>query len=424
MQSVKFEAPLENKRISVCRMVVKNLSLLMVGVDVASIASSASNAGYKVYAVDYFGDQDLRRVSKKFFSIINQKRGESCGRLGVDFNLEMLLKGAREISKKNHIDAILLSTGLDDSFEVLSELSEIAPILGNSPRLVRRVRDKERFFSELKRLGLHCPETVLTGNLREALKASEGIGYPVLVKPPESFGGTGIRKACNSTQLKRAFESTIHKQDVLIQKYVRGVHASASVISSGCEAVTLTVNEQLLGLRSVGQKEPFGYCGNIVPLSASEEVMSECSRMAKKIILQFGLLGSNGVDFVISEDNIPYVIEVNPRFQGTLECVERVLGINLVEAHIKACIEGVLPKVQPEVSRFCTRLIIYAPHRSVVPDLSSFPNVRDVPIEGVIVEEGEPVCSVITDGEDRESSFRKANDIAEKILCSLKKIAA
>jgi len=123
---------------------------------------------------------------------------------------------------------------------------------------------------------------------------------------------------------------------------------------------------------------------------------------------------------IISKDGNPYVIEVNPRFQGTLECVERVLRTNLVEAHMKACIQGTLPTVLGKPLGFCTRLILFAPQRSVVPDLSVFDEVRDIPLQGVIVEQGEPVCSIVAEGRDKDSSLRKAKNIAKMIHSLLK----
>ena len=173
-------------------------------------------------------------------------------------------------------------------------------------------------------------------------------------------------------------------------------------------------------MREVGQREPFGYCGNIIPLSAIKAVADVCEDIVEKIVLRFGLVGSNGIDLVISKDGTPYVIEVNPRFQGTLECVERVLGINLVEAHAKACIQGTLPTVLKKPSIFCTRLISFASQRSVVPDLSALDEVRDIPLPGVVMEQGEPICSIVAEGTDRDSSLRKAKNIVKLIHSSLK----
>ncbi len=398
-------------------------NLLLIGVDITSLARSAKRAGYKVYAVDYFGDQDLRRFSDDFFSVIDQMEGGSCGRLNVDFDAETLLEGAKEISNRNRIDAILLSTGLDDSPGVLYELSMLAPIVGNSPKLIRLVRNREEFFRELKRLHVPAPQTALVEGFPEASSASKDIGFPLLVKPVEGFGGADITKVENPDELRRSLQnSSRESRRIIIQEYIPGLPASASVVSSKNKSVTLTANEQITGYTTYGQMEPFGYCGNIVPLSVSEGICSKCKELAEEVITHFELVGSNGVDFVISRDGVPHVIEVNPRFQGTLECVEKVLGLNLVETHVNACAKGVLPKAPNLISRYCTRLILFALHQSIAPDLSRYPEVRDIPFPGVIIEKGEPVCSIVAEGEDRDSSFNKAKSVADMINRSLRPI--
>jgi len=396
-------------------------NLLVVGIDVVSLATSANKAGYQVCAVDYFGDQDLKRMCHGSRSIIKQRAKESCGRLGMDFNHETLLKLVREILEECKIDAALLASGLDDFPDILLELNELVPILGNRPDIVRKVRNKTTFFQELKHLGVPHPETEIAKNYEEAKSRSKDIGYPVVVKPSRGSGGVGIRKVQNIQGLKRAYkDASLLNEEVLIQEHILGTPASVSLISSAKGAVTLTLNEQLLGMHEMGQQELFGYCGNIVPLSTTKAVTEACEGTIEKIVSHFGLLGSNGVDLVISEDGIPYVIEVNPRFQGTLECVERVLGINLVEAHAKACIQGTLPTVLKRPSVFCTRLILFASQRSVVPDLSALDEVRDIPLPGVVVEQGEPISSIVTEGTDRNSSLREAKSKAKLIQSSLR----
>ena len=390
--------------------------MLVTGVNVVSLAASARKAGYQVYATDHFGDQDLKRLCHESRSIVKQMPGRDCGQLSIDFNPEALLQLTRELLKNNEIDAALLSSGLDDSLDVLFELNDMIPILGNHPSVIEKARDKTRFFQELKRLGIPHPETAIVEDFEEAKEKSKDIGYPVLVKPLGGFGGAGIRKARDPRELGQAFRNAFpHDEKILIQGYVSGVPASASLISSTNGAITLTLNEQLLGLDEVGQEEPFGYCGNVVPLVATKAVADRCKRIVERIASHFGLVGSNGIDFVISEEGTPYVIEVNPRFQGTLECVERVLGLNIVETHMKACIEGSLPSIVKKPSVFCVRLILFAPRRSMVPDLNTFEEVRDIPLPGVIIEKGEPVCSIIIEEKTRSSALKKARTIAKLI---------
>jgi hypothetical protein len=177
----------------------------------------------------------------------------------------------------------------------------------------------------------------------------------------------------------------------------------------------LTINEQLLGLHFLFQQEPFGYCGNIVPLYVADSIFKRCKHITEKIASHFGLQGSNGIDLVISKEGTPYVVEVNPRLQGTLECVERVIGINLVKSHVNACLHGSLPTIKERTSTFCTRLILYSPKRIIAPDLVAFREVRDVPLPECIIEKGEPICSIITEGKNRNFSFQKARKLAKSI---------
>jgi len=395
-------------------------NLLAIGIDVVSLANSAKRAGYQVYAVDFFGDQDLKHVCWKSQSIIRQRPGKTCGRLSSDFNPEALLQLTKGLLRRSKVDFALLSSGLDDFPQVLFELNDIIPILGNSPDTIKRVRDKTKFFGELKRLQIRHPKTTIAENFEEARKKSKDVGYPVVVKPLTSVGGASIRKVQNLHGLKRAFRHThLFHGKILIQEHIYGTPASVSLISSRRGTVVLTVNEQLLGMRELGQQEPYGYCGNTVPLLADEPVISECRGMAEKIASHFSLVGSNGLDLVISEEGAPYAIEVNPRFQATLECVERVLGMNIVNAHVKACAEEVLPTIITNSSACCVRLILFAPRRSIVPDLSTLVEVRDIPLPRVVVERSEPICSLVVEGADRDSSLKEAKKIAGLIFRSL-----
>jgi len=390
-------------------------NLLVVGIDTVSIANSAKKAGYKIYAADYFGDMDLRCVCSGFKAIIKQKRGKSCGRMESKFKPEAFLKIANSISEKYKIDAILLSSGLDDDFNILYELNDLAPILGNSPRVIERVRKKPRFFKELKRLGIAHPETAIVKDIDEAKSSAARIGYPVVVKPVRGFGGDSIRTARNFKELERAFKISFFSEEILVQKFINGLHASVSLLATTKDVKTLTINEQLLGLHFLFQQEPFGYCGNIVPLYVADSIFKRCKHITEKIASHFGLQGSNGIDLVISKEGTPYVVEVNPRLQGTLECVERVIRINLVKSHVNACLHGSLPTIKERTSTFCTRLILYSPKRIIAPDLVAFREVRDVPLPECIIEKGEPICSIITEGKNRNFSFQKARKLAKSI---------
>lgn len=395
-------------------------NILVIGIDVVALASSARKAGYKVYAVDYFGDRDLRQLCCETRSAIEQRAGENCGRFGANFSPEALVQLTKDLLKSNAIDAVLLSSGMEDTPEVLFALNDLVPILGNPPNAIQKVRNKPKFFLELERLGIPHPQTAIAENFKEARKKSKDIGFPVVVKPSKGFGGAGVREARDVQELKQAFlDASLFDNEVLIQERIFGTPASASVISSADDAVVLALNEQLLGMHEVCQREPFGYCGNIVPLSVTAPIASKCKSVVQKIVLHFGLVGSNGVDLVVSNEGVPYVVEVNPRFQGTLECVERILGANIVQSHIEACVHGKLPTIGKKNSIFCLRLILFVPQHGIISDLSTFEEARNIPLPGVVLQENEPLCSIVIEGKSRDSLLRKAIGVTELIYESI-----
>lgn len=404
-------------------------NVLVLGIDVAALCTSVRTAGYEIFAVDYYGDQDLKRACRKNLSILTQEAGRSCGWLQNSFKPAKLLQLAKKLCATYQTDCVVLGSGLDDSPSILRELNSLAPIIGNSPQTIEKIRDKQQFFHELNKLGIPHPKTVLVENLDGAEKAGKDIGYPLVVKPLVSLGGGRIRKVGNRDELGKMLRKTLSSSkrggdQVLMQEWIAGVDGSVTFLSSTEKTQILSMNEQLLGVEELGQKEPFGYCGNVVPAAFSswrrQKLTKACEEYAQKLSTSFGLVGSNGIDLVITNDAVPYVVEVNPRFQGTLECVERIAGVNLAMAHMKACLENTLPDPQLRTQYSCARVILYAHHRSAIPNLSSYEGVRDIPFPQVIIEEGEPVCSIITEGKTRHVALKEARICAHQIYQRLK----
>ncbi|RLI48990.1 hypothetical protein DRO61_05700 [Candidatus Bathyarchaeota archaeon] len=398
----------------------EKLNILAIGLDVTSLVTSINRAGYNAYSIDYFGDSDVKRLCKESLSINTQIEGKSCGRLKDDFHPEKLLQLFHKMIKIHRIDGVLLSSGLEDFQNILLSIKDHVKFLGNNPSNISKVRDKVHFFKTLKRLKIPHPETAFVEDLLDAKKKAKDIGYPIIIKPEKGFGGIGVRKVSDKKHLTSIFKRyfPIEKR-ILIQEFIPGQAISASLISTKEKVLTLTVNEQLLGMSNLGQREEFGYCGNIVPLTSSNKLRERCIAMAERVISTYNLIGSNGVDFVVSAEGIPKIVEVNPRFQGTLECVERVLDINLVQAHLDAFNLRTLPKLKIISGSYYTRLILFALMRSKVSDLKIHKETRDIPIPRVIVERGEPLCSVIIEGLSREYSLNRAKNVAKTIYQSL-----
>jgi len=396
--------------------------IMVLGLDACGLAASAARAGYSVCAVDFFGDLDLKSFCSHSESIIQQAMGKSSGTIETNYSPRRLLNIARRLVVAYRPQFVLLSSGLDDSGNILEKLNELVPILGNSPVAIRRVRDKRYFFDRLHRLDIAHPQTEFAVDREEAKAAAANIGFPVVLKPWSSSGGTRTELVKNRRYLARSFDRLRTMSScVLVQRYITGKPASVSVLSTSCRARSLVVSKQILGDRRLFQQRVFGWCGNVVPFTMCQEVVENCRRIAEAVSLHFGLVGSNGVDLVIAPGGRPYVVEVNPRFQGTLECVETALGVNLVEMHVDACLDGKLPAEIVQHAAFCTRLIVYAPGKVSIPDFGHKDWLRDIPLAGSLVEEGEPVCSVVAKGRTESQSLRLARHRASRVLMALRR---
>jgi len=389
-------------------------SFLAIGiVDVGGIARSGNSVGYDIYTIDYFGDMDVKSFSKKSLSVIDEYGHRKEDKTVLS---EKLLKLVKKLINENKIDFVLLSSGLDDDFDFLYNLNELIPIMGNDPGVFKAVRDKENFFQSLKQIGLLFPRTCIVKNFYEGLHAARDIGFPIILKPLSGFGGLGVKKIVDKKELKKFFKMEL-KEPYLVQEYISGIPASISLLADGTRTQILTINEQLLGMREFGQSEEFVYCGNVIPFDTSDEKKKECEKIASRITDHFRLKGSNGIDIVFSNQKEEiYVIEVNPRFQGTLECSEKFLNLNLINLHEKACLNRELKKhYNPPGSIFYTRAILYAKNNLIAPDLSNYDFVRDVPHPGFKINRGEPICSILSCSMDREKCLEKVELLAENI---------
>jgi len=395
--------------------------VLVVGIDATSVSSSASRAGLEVFAVDYFGDLDLKKFCRSSSSLRELGLLSDSKDLFSEEKIRNLVKIAGRVAEEQEIDGVLLASGLEDCSDALEELQDLTGILGNSPEAIRRARDWELLFRDIRRLGVRFPETEIAQTLKGAKRAARDIGYPIVLKPSKGFGGMRISLVKSARELEDNYQrNAMENEEVLIQEYVEGVDASASVISTGNKSMILCLTEQVIGDLRLGQRESFGWCGNIVPLDVSNERAQVSVDSIKLVIEDLHLVGSNGVDFILSNSDLPYIVEVNPRFQETIECVERYLDTNIVENHLNACIGNELPQRCKKGERFWARLVLFASERVRVENIPNDEGVRNVPPQRTIIEKGEPICSVVTSGKDRNAclvnGYKKIKNVRQFLL--------
>ena len=354
--------------------------VLVVGQSVRHIASSAARAGHTVFAADCYNDLDL--AESVFETYILKADPSIPGELAS--SAENLI---RTVLARDLVDCIVLGPGIE---EMRIDGTEV---LNNSPEKISQVSDKLWLARWLEREGFASVPTWRIGE--------EGSGtFPLMVKPRKGAGGAENRLVISEGDLARL------EGDLIVQEVVEGIPASVSVIADGEDAVAIAANEQLIGTEWLGGSG-FRYCGNVSPLGRTRDDPSVVDMMkaAEEIAAGLRLVGSNGVDFILTESG-PVVLEVNPRFQGSLDAVEISLGMNLFGAHLLS-FDGTLPE-RPRPRGFGGRGIVFAKEDlKIVEDLRRATKwVADVPRQGSIAKVNEPVSSVLSFGKNRNEAIK------------------
>jgi predicted ATP-grasp superfamily ATP-dependent carboligase len=342
--------------------------VLVAGFSTRHVVQSAYRAGYVTYAVDHFCDQDL------FWYTRDRMRFEE---------LDEIPGCIRALCEKYPIDFLVVTSGAE-------HLPSRVPILRTPPDRLERLLDKEKTYQIFIEMGIPTPALV-TDNI-----------YPVMVKPVKGAGGWRNRILHDDAE-KAAWAQMFPDIPKIFQQIVEGTPASVSCICNGKQARAVAINEQLLR----GSNEaPYGFSGCITPIvhPKSEEMIA----LAEKVAGQCGCIGSIGVDFVLSEN--VWAIEINPRFQATLDTVEMATGCNLFDMHVRA-FSGDIPRSQPIPRRFAARAILFADQDLYLEkDLARFaPSVADIPWPGTHFDEGNAVISVLGSGLTREAAEKTLN---------------
>ena len=381
------------------------MKVMVIGVNTRHIGCSASRAGYTVYSLSRFNDIDLKACYDR--SVIHDMPDVH------DLDLPKLGLSIRTLLP---VDFIVLGPGFEHLGDWVEEITHgNVPVLNNLSHIFNKISDKAWLAEKLKILDLPHPFTIPLGRL-DTPEDWTG-GYPAIIKPRFGAGGGENRLVGDLKDLEMTMAMPGCGQYIL-QEFIKGTVASVSIISTGKQAVAIAVNEQLAGIDMLTGM-PFAYCGNITPyLSDHNKWMCETSI---NLAVELELIGSNGVDFIIT-DKGPVVLEVNPRFQGSIDTVERSAGLNIFQLHHES-FQGKLP-VCGDNQCFSIKTIFFAPQRLVIEKRGydylvqcyNEGTAADIPSEGTVCEKDDPVVSFLSNGNSKTEVVRQAEQLVSGLI--------
>ncbi|MBR3155177.1 MAG: carbamoyl-phosphate synthase (glutamine-hydrolyzing) large subunit, partial [Lachnospiraceae bacterium] len=243
-------------------------------------------------------------------------------------------------------------------------------LLGTDAESIRRAEDREKFKQLCEEMHEPVVPSAIAGNIEEGLSAAKSIGYPVILRPAFTLGGTGGGFAYHEEEMREMMKhalalSPVHQ--VLVEKSIKGYKEIEY-------EVMRDANDTAITICNMENLDPVGiHTGDSIVVAPSQTLTNKEYHMlrdsALRIIRALKVKGGCNVQFALDPESFDYyVIEVNPRVsrssalasKATGYPIARVsakiaVGMNLEEiplANTPACFEPALDYVVTKMPRF------------------------------------------------------------------------
>ena len=258
-------------------------------------------------------------------------------------NLDFL----KEIILKEKPDSILSTlggqTGLTLSMQLAKEgflEQHHVRLLGADPETIAKAEDRQIFRNTMEAIGEPTIPSVITNTLDGALSFAHGIGYPVIVRPAFTLGGTGGGIAYSETELREIASSGLRHSpitQILVEQCISGwKEIEFEVMRDGSgNVITICSMENL---------DPVGvHTGDSIvvapALTLSDKDYQMLRTAALNIISAMGIEGGCNVQFALHPESFEYaVIEVNPRVSRSSALASKATGYPIARVAAKIAI--------------------------------------------------------------------------------------
>ncbi|ABZ84667.1 carbamoyl-phosphate synthase, large subunit [Heliomicrobium modesticaldum Ice1] len=233
---------------------------------------------------------------------------------------------------------------------VLDELG--VRLLGTPLAAIEKAEDRELFKAMMEQIGEPVPESTIVESVEAALAFGEKVGFPLIIRPAYTLGGTGGGIATDMESLKTYAikglkHSAIHQ--ILVERSVAGwKEIEYEVIRDGADNCITVCNMENI--------DPVGvHTGDSIVVAPSQTLSDKEYQMLRtaslKIIRALGIEGGCNVQYALNPKSFEYiVIEVNPRVSRSSALASKATGYPIAKVAAKIAIGKTLDEIKNAVT--------------------------------------------------------------------------
>ena len=263
-----------------------------------------------------------------------------------------------KIIKEEEVDAILPTMGGQTGLNIATGLGDLGllegiKVLGSDVQTIKDVEDRDLFANLMEEIGEEIPKCQAVESVDDALKAVEEIGYPVIVRPAFTLGGTGGGVAHNEEEL---IEIATHGLDM---SFINQVLIDESVL--GWKEIEFEVmrdkEDTCIIVCTMENIDPMGiHTGDSVVVAPIQNLCDETIQKMRdasiKIIRALGIRGGCNIQFALNPYTDEYkVIEVNPRVSRSSALASKATGYPIAKISSKVALGMTLDEIRNDITK-------------------------------------------------------------------------
>lgn len=271
----------------------------------------------------------------------------------------LTIKVLEQIIEKEKPDSILPTLGGQAGLNLGMELEESGflashnvKLLGTTAATIRNAEGRQEFKDLMERIGEPCAASKVVENVEDGVAFTKQIGYPVVLRPAYTLGGSGGGIAHNQVELEEILENGLRLSrvgQVLVERCIAGWKEIEYEVMRDSAGNCITV----CNMENI---DPVGvHTGDSIVVAPSQTLSDKEYQMlrssALNIINELGITGGCNVQFALHPTSFEYcVIEVNPRVSRSSALASKATGYPIAKVAAKIALGYTLDEIKNAIT--------------------------------------------------------------------------